>query len=194
VADSVGREAVMRFLQELFMERIALEQYIEGVAREYDGTDRALSQDAQAELQSLEQQKRNLIDAVAGGLLRPEDIKSKNLELEEKRERLERRIAAAACRQELRTEIEVAVRLLEGEGLAARVAKLPDAALQRLLRLIFKRLTFTGTGRGHNRIGAVETYEFTTEFADFLSHHGSHVADFAAPMSLKRLGLGFPKA
>ena len=193
VAESVARAATVRFLQELLTERIALEQFIEGAARRFDGTDEALAREAEAELQSLEQQKRNLIDAVAGGLLRPDDIKAKNLELGEQRERLERRMAAASCRQELRTEVAAAVQLLEGEGLAARVASLPDLALQRLLRLVVKRLTFTGTGRGHNRIGAVETYEFTPEFADFLGHCGSHIADFAALISLKRLGLGFAK-
>jgi hypothetical protein len=96
----------------------------------------------------------------------------------------------------LRTEIAAATRLLEGEGLAARVALLPDQALQRLSRLIFRRLVFDGVGRGHNRVCHVERYEFTPEFADFLAHHGTHTApdSFDALTSLRRLGLGFPQS
>jgi hypothetical protein len=69
---------------------------------------------------------------------------------------------------------------------------LPNPALQRLLRLVFRRLTFTGTGVATTGWGEVSTYEFTPEFADFLAHHGTFESDFAALSSLRRLGLGFP--
>ena len=196
VAESMARSAVTGFLRHLFAERIALEPFIAGAARRYgpDRTEEELTQEVRAELQTVAHHKRNLVDAVAAGLLGAEDIKAKHLDLEEQRERLERRLAAAGGRLEMRAEIAAAVRLLEGEGLAARLAHLPDPALQRLCRLIFRRLTFDGTGRGHNRLCHVERYEFTPEFSDFLAHHGAHVAPvgFDGPMSLRRLGLGFP--
>ncbi len=192
VSESVARAAAVRFLQDLFSERIAMEPLLESAARRYDRTDETLAQEAQAELQILEEQKRNLIDAVAGGLLRHEDIRAKASELEDKRERLDRRLAAASRQQVLRLEIEAAVRLLEGAGLVARIATLPDPALQRLLRLVFRRLTFTGTGRGHNRLGSVSTYEFTPEFAEFATRDTLPISDSAPPTSLRRLGLGFP--
>src|SRR4029453_14817354 len=79
----------------------------------------------------------------------------------------------AGTRKEIRAEIASAARLLDGEGLAARFPLLSDQALQRLCRLIFRRLVFDGTGRGHHRVCHVERYEFTPEFADFLAHHGT---------------------
>lgn len=196
VAESVSREAVIAFLRDLFTDRIALEPFVADAARRYgtNRTDEELAQEIQAELQTVEHQKRNLIEAVAAGVFSAEDIKAKRLELEEQRERLERRLAAAGTRKEMRTEVAAAARLLQGEGLAARVALLPDQALQRLCRLIFRRLVFDGIGRGPNRVCHVEQYEFTPEFADFLDHHGTHAGaeSFGAHISLRRLGLGFP--
>ncbi len=192
VAESIAKEALVRFLQQLFSEQLALERFVDGAARRFAKTDDEVVREAQAELQRIDQQKRNLIDAVAADLLRPEDIKAKNSELEEQRVRLERRAAAAVGRRQMGTELAAAVRVLEGEGLAARIARLPDPALQRLCRLVFRRLTFTGTGRGHHRVGAVDAYEFTPEFADLVAQWGAHSSSFAACTSLRRLGLGFP--
>jgi site-specific DNA recombinase len=192
VSESVARTATVRFLQDLFMDGLALEPLIESAVRRYDRTDEAVAEEARAELRLIDEQTRNLVDAVAAGVFRHGDIRAKTLELEAKRERLDRRVAVAGRQQALRQELEIAVRLLEGDGLAARIATLPDPALQRLIRLVFRRVTFTGTGRGHNRVGAVSTYEFTQEFAEFATLHHPPMSGFAASTSLRRLGLGFP--
>jgi site-specific DNA recombinase len=113
VSESVARAAAVHFLQVLFAERIALEPFIESTVRRFDDGDETLVREAQAELRVLEQQKRNLIDAVASGFLRHDDIRAKTVELEDRRERLDRRLVAAGGRQELRADLAAAVRLLE---------------------------------------------------------------------------------
>ena len=186
LSESFVRAAVTRFLEDLFTDRILLEPFVESAARRYgsERLDDELVQEIKSDLQVLENQKRNLIDAVATGVLRGADIAAKNVELKEQRERLQHRLDTVGARRELRSEIAAATRLLQGGGLAARIAQLPDPALQRLCRLVLRRFTCYSTGRGHVRICEVDSYELTPEFADFLARYGSHASDFAGPKPL----------
>ncbi len=192
VSESVAKDATARFLRDLFAERLSLERYVEGAAQQFGRSRDSVLEEARARLQTTVQRKRNLIDAVADGVLSSGDIKQKLREIDEQRALLERQIAAESGRNELREEIAMAIRTLRAEGLASRIEGLCDPSFQRLCRLVFTRLTFGGSGRGHNRIGSVDAYTFTPEFAHLFGQLHDGASDFAAPMSLRRLGLGFP--
>ncbi len=169
--ESTARTIVERFLVELFEERLSLDEYLEDAARLLDGgpTENQLRQQLEAELHEVNQAIQRLVDAIASGVIQASQAKEKNLELLEQKERLQRRLNAAGERAVLRAEMAAAFALV-GRNLGELIRDLDDAAYKRLVRLVFVRLSISGSRRGRHFEGAVSAYEFTSALSDLLSH------------------------
>ena len=169
--ESTVRPIVERFLVELFEEHLNLGEYLEDAARLLDGgpTEDQIRQRLDAELHEVDRAIGRLVDAIADGVIQASHAKDKNLKLLEQREHLHRRLAAAGQQAKLRAEITEAFALV-GRNLGELIRELDDVSFKRLVRLVFVRLTITGTGTGIHFQGAVGTYEFAPDFSDLLSH------------------------
>lgn len=169
--ESTARTIVEGFLVELFEERLSLDEYLEDAARLLDGgpTENQLRQQLEAELYEVNQAIQRLVDAIASGVIQASQAKEKNLELLEQKERLQRRLNAAGERAVLRAEMAAAFALV-GRNLGELIRDLDDAAYKRLVRLVFVRLSISGSRRGRHFEGAVSAYEFTSALSDLLSH------------------------
>lgn len=169
--EATVRPIVERFLVELFEEHLGLNEYLEDAALLLSGgpTEDQLRQQLDVELREVDRALGRLVDAIANGVIQASQAKEKNFELSEQRERIHRRLAAAGKRTELREEMAAAFALV-GRNLGELVEELDDESFRRLVRLVFAKLSITGTGVGRHFQGSIGTYEFAPAFAELLSH------------------------
>ena len=121
-----------------------------------------------AELAKVATAQERLVDAVAEGLLPGDAIRRKQLDLMEKKEHVEKRLAALDRNRESTVEIAQALQLVETD-LAELLEHAPDEQLARLCRLVFRTLSIEATGVAKERKSQIVGYEFTAEFADLLA-------------------------
>jgi len=121
-----------------------------------------------AELAQIALAQERLVDAVAQGLFQPEEVRRKQMELREKKEYAEKRLANLDRNQEASTEIAEALRLVEGD-LSDLLENAPDIQLQRLCQLVFRSFSIEGEGIAKQRKGKLVAYEFTPEFQELLA-------------------------
>lgn len=169
--ESTVRPIVVRFIRQLFETRWPVSDYLDDAARLLDGgpTEGELRQRLEAELHEVDQAIGRLVEAIADGVIRSSQAKEKNLELLERKDRLQRRLAAAGERATLRAEMADAIALV-GRDVGELIEDLDDASFKRLLRLVLVRLSISGVRRGNLFDGEINAYEFTPAFADLLSH------------------------
>ena len=91
------------------------------------------------------------------------------MELLEKKERAERQLAALNQREELSGDLAQAVALLEAD-LESLVKALPNEAMSKLCKLIFRKVSVEAQGPNHQRDCWVQRYEFTPDFSDLIAH------------------------
>jgi len=119
------------------------------------------------------------VEAVADGLLTPDAIRKKQLDLMEKREHVEKRLASLDRARESSTEIQQALQLVESGDLEELLENAPVPQLARLCRLVFRSFSAEGEGHSYSRKGVLLSYEFTAEFQDLLAAHPSTAATHA---------------
>jgi len=169
--EATVRRIVAGLVSQILEKRLALNEYLDDAARLLEGgpTENELRQRLEAELHDVEQAIVRLVEAIADGVIRASQAKEKNLDLLERKERIENRLLAASERGAIRAEMNDAMALV-GRNTGDLIDGLDNASFKRLARLIFIRLSISGKQRGSHFDGEVTAYEFAPAFADLLSH------------------------
>ena len=168
VSETLVRRAVVPFVSDLLVNRLDLSRYIQEAAQEMQAPVANRAERYRAEFLEVEAGVKRLDDAIVAGAITMERARDKNLELLERKEGAERQLAALEQREQLGAELAKAVALLEAD-LETVVQALPDEALSKLSRLIFKRMTVDAEGASHHRRGWIAAYEFTPELAELVA-------------------------
>ncbi len=169
--ESTVRPVVVEFLRQLFETRLRLGDYLEDAAHTLDGgpTEDQLRREVEADLHEVDTAMGRLVDAIANGVIAASQAKEKNMELLERKERLQRRLGSMRERAGLRTEMAEAFALV-GRDVGGLLNDLDDASFKRLVRLVLNRFSITGNRRGQYFDGQVTDHEFAPAFDDLLSH------------------------
>ncbi|MDP9359137.1 MAG: recombinase family protein, partial [Chloroflexota bacterium] len=169
--ESTIRPIVVEFLSELFETRLRLGDFLDDAARSLDGgsTEGQLYREVAAELHEVDAAIGRLVDAISNGVIAANQAKEKNLELLERKERLQRRLDESRERAGLRVEMADAFAVVGGD-VRGLINDLDDASFKRLVRLVLNRFSITGTRRGQHFDGQIGNHEFSPAFNDLLSH------------------------
>jgi site-specific DNA recombinase len=169
VSENLVKRAVVPFLVELLTRRLDLRRYIQETAEGMQAPVEEKLERNRVEIAEAEAGMNRLDDAIVAGAITMERARAKNLELMEKKERAERQLEALRGRRELSGELATAVALLS-DNMGWVIETLPDEALSKLCKLVFRRVVVGVSGSSHRKGSWIEAYEFTPEFADLVAH------------------------
>ena len=173
IYETTVTKAVLPALVDLLENRLKLDEALREVANEMATPSIGQRRDAHtAELAKIAAAQERLVEAVADGLLPGEAIRRKQLDLMEKKEYAEKRLAALDRNRESTAEIAQALQLVEAD-LRELLENAPEPQLARLCRLTFRAFTVEATGVAKERKAKIVSYEFTAEFADLLAAQSS---------------------
>ncbi len=168
VYETTAKKVFLPAVVDLLEHHLGLEHALRQVADEMAAPAASQRRDAlTAELTAIAAAQERLVDAVAEGLLTPDAIRRKQLELLEKKEYAEKRLAALHRNRESTAEIARALQLVEAD-LAGLLESAPEPQLARLCRLVFRSFSVE-VDMAHGREARIAGYEFTPEFADLLA-------------------------
>ena len=173
VYETTARKAVLPALVDLLENHLKLDDALREVANELATPSIGQRRDEYtAELAKIAAAQERLVEAVAEGLLPGEAIRRKQLDLMEKKEYAEKRLASLDRNRESTAEIAQALQVVEAD-LTELLENAPEPQLARLCRLVFRAFSVEATGVAKGRKARIESYEFTPEFADLLAAHSS---------------------
>jgi DNA invertase Pin-like site-specific DNA recombinase len=172
--EDIVKQAMLPALFDLLEKRLRLGDALEEVAREMATPSAPRKEGLLAQLAEIDAAQKRLVDAVAEGVLPKDAVRRKQLELEERREGIEKKAAALERRRETTSEVADALRLVQTD-LGQLLAGAPDQLLTRLVRLIFRWFTVESVHVNEHKPPRIGDYEFTPEFADLLASQGANV-------------------
>jgi len=168
VYETTAKKAFLPAIVDLLNNRLNLDDALREVAGEFAAPSAGQQREAfAAELAAIATAQERLVDAVADGLLPADVIRRKQLDLMEKREYVEKRLATLHRNRESTAEIAAAIKLVECD-LSQLLEQAPDAQLARLCRLVFRSFSVE-VDVANGRSASIAGYEFTPEFADLLA-------------------------
>lgn len=170
VYETTAKKAFLPAVVDLLDHHLQLDDALREVAGELAGSATGQRREGYAaELSAIASAQERLVDAVAQGLLPPEAIRRKQLDLMEKKEQVEKRLAALQRNRESTAEIARALELVQSD-LGQLLDTAPEPQLARLCRLVFRSFSVDVANGRSPTIGG---YEFTPEFADLLAARAS---------------------
>jgi len=168
VYETTAKKAFLPAIVDLLEHRLKLDDALREVAGELAAPSAGQQRERfAAELATIATAQERLVDAVAEGLLPPDAIRRKQLDLMEKREYIEKRLATLHRNRESTAEIASALKLVECD-LGQLLQSAPEPQLARLCRLVFRSFSVE-VDVANGRSAWIAGYEFTPEFADLLA-------------------------
>jgi len=168
VYETTAKKAFLPAIVDLLENRLRLDAALREVACELAAPSAGQRKETfAAELAAIATAQERLVDAVAEGLLPPDAIRRKQLDLMEKREYIEKRLATLHRNRESTAEIARALDLVQSD-LGQLLENAPEPQLARLCRLVFRSFSVE-VEVANGRTARIAGYEFTPEFADLLA-------------------------
>jgi DNA invertase Pin-like site-specific DNA recombinase len=173
ISEDVARSAVESFLAHLLGEELNLNSYLSDAAKELTGNPDRIA-NLKAEVLEAEMSMKRLAEGVAAGAVDLNAARETNLELQEKKERAEKRLDAMSAGIELGAEVKNALAAVQG-SLATVLASMGRERLRAFAEIIFRQFSAEGYGGPRIRKGRVTSYEFTPEFQEFWLTHSQRM-------------------
>jgi hypothetical protein len=149
--------------------KVAIQKVAQGISQK---TDKVLEQNWRAELAEVERETKNLVRAVAKGVVTDDQARDVNQELVEKKQRLERNLAKLREKAEIQRELLEAIPAISDdiEGTLRLFLEKRPTTLNQILGLIFQRhsVVVEAWGPPSKRQSRVVSYRLTEAFADAL--------------------------
>lgn len=168
VYETTAKKAFLAAIVDLLENHLKLEDALREAATEMAAPSAAGRRETfAAELTTIATAQERLVDAVAAGLLPPDAIRRKQLELMERKEYIEKRLATLNANRGSTAEIARALDVVESD-LGQLLENAPDAQLARLCWLVFRSFS-VHVDVANGRTARLGGYEFTPEFGDLLA-------------------------
>jgi site-specific DNA recombinase len=156
---------VIPFLVDLINQQLCLNDALQEAAEHYGktATEAELEQQIKAELLTVEEAKKRLIKAIAGGILTDEEAKAEMDELRASEQRLQRDLATIDEKAAIRADYLKAIEALKDTDIEARLtwmASEKPSAFRRLLQLLFEP---NSLAIGKERVKTREMYQYYIE-------------------------------
>jgi DNA invertase Pin-like site-specific DNA recombinase len=185
ISGRIAKEAVDALLVEQ-LERLPLRRYLDLAAQdEAARTEGEIAQDVLVELQQTDDAIQRLVMAVAQGAFTPAEARNVKLELMEKKQRLEARLARLRERAQVKDELREVVTYVSG-NLPALVRSLDGARYRHLARLVFASVQVEAEGFTRARVAHVRHFALSDTFADILASFESVGTPAARPGTARR--------
>jgi DNA invertase Pin-like site-specific DNA recombinase len=179
INETVTARALIPLTADLIERGLNLKAAMQEAAQDMSqSVDEVMEQAWRAELAEIERQTRNLVSAIAKGVIAEDQARETNQELSEKKARLERNLTKIQEKAEIQQELLDCVQLIEGdvEKVLWLLLEEQPRTLNQIMCLIFKRrsIVVESWGANSHRQSRVVGYELTDEFADIA---GSSLAE-----------------
>ena len=175
ISEDASRRAVTSFLANI-LQKLDLGFYLDEAAAEMagegDATDRL-----KAQIEEANRGLNRLADAVAAGALDVDAARQKTLELRERRERAEKRLASLRSGNALGAELRQAIELVRSD-LPALISDMDPERLRELVRLVLRPFSVEVTGPNTARESRVTSHEFTPGFKEFWLTHSTRMVGY----------------
>ena len=157
--------AVIPFLTDLINQQLCLNNALQEAAEQYGktATEAELEQQTKAELLTVEEAKKRIVKAIAGGILTDEEAKAEMDELRAQEQRLQRELTTIGAKAAIRADYLRAIEALKDTDIEARLNRMASdkpRVFRRLLQLLFEP---NSLAMGKERVRTKEMYRYYVE-------------------------------